>query len=87
MLVRVDPQHMDAVWTAFRAVKISPTILLYVGPDQIMPLTSVLSAIVGVVLMFWNRIVGWVGRGWAAMTRRGQPSQAEGTKTQHDGVA
>jgi hypothetical protein len=32
--------------------------LLYVGPDQILPLTSVLGAIVGVLLMFWNRVVG-----------------------------
>ena len=32
--------------------------LLYVGPDQILPLTSVLAGVVGVLLMFWNRVVG-----------------------------
>ena len=32
--------------------------LLYVGPDQIMPLTSLLTGAVGVLLMFWNRVVG-----------------------------
>ena len=36
--------------------------VLYIGPDQIMPLTSVLGAIVGVLLMFWNRVVGVVVR-------------------------
>ena len=32
--------------------------LLYVGPDQILPLTSLLTGVVGVLLMFWNRVVG-----------------------------
>ena len=30
--------------------------LLYVGPDQVMPLLSVLGAVVGVVLMWWRRL-------------------------------
>ena len=33
-------------------------VILYIGPDQIMPLTSILAAIGGVALMFWNRVVG-----------------------------
>ena len=32
-------------------------VVLYIGPDQIMPLTSVLGAIAGIALMFWNRLV------------------------------
>ena len=31
-------------------------VLLYVGPDQVMPLLSVLGAVVGVVLMWWRRL-------------------------------
>jgi hypothetical protein len=31
-------------------------VLLYVGPDQMMPLTSVLASIVGLFLIFWNRL-------------------------------
>ena len=81
ILVRFDPQSVETVRTALTVLRTSPTVLLYVGPDQIMPLTSVLSAIVGVVLMFWNRIVGLVGRGWAAITRRQQAAQTDGTKT------
>ena len=32
--------------------------ILYIGPDQVLPLTSFIGAAVGVVLMFWNRVVG-----------------------------
>jgi hypothetical protein len=48
----------------------SITFLLYVGPDQIMPLTSVLGAIVGIALMFWNRLVGFAVRSRAFFSRR-----------------
>lgn len=33
--------------------------LLYVGPDQILPLTSILGAIGGALLIFWRHIVGF----------------------------
>jgi len=32
-------------------------ILLYAGPDQILPLMSVLGGILGVLLVFWQRFV------------------------------
>ena len=31
--------------------------LLYLGPDSIMPLASILAAIIGIVLMFWRRLL------------------------------
>jgi hypothetical protein len=31
---------------------------LYIGPDQVLPLTSFVGAAIGVLLMFWNRVVG-----------------------------
>lgn len=34
-----------------------PVTLAYIGPDQILPLTSVLGAIVGVLLLFWRYVV------------------------------
>jgi undecaprenyl pyrophosphate phosphatase UppP len=37
-------------------------ILLYAGPDQILPLMSVLGGILGVLLVFWQRFVGLVRR-------------------------
>ena len=33
-------------------------VMLYVGPDLMLPLTSALAAIAGVLLMFWQRFVG-----------------------------
>ena len=39
-----------------------PPVVLYIGPDVFLPLTSALAAIAGVLLMFWQRIVGLVGR-------------------------
>jgi hypothetical protein len=43
---------------------------LYIGPDQIMPLTSILGAAVGVILMFWNRVVGVFRRVWKSPSRK-----------------
>jgi hypothetical protein len=37
-------------------------ILLYAGPDQILPLMSVLGGILGVLLVFWQRFIGLARR-------------------------
>ena len=55
MTVIPDP---NAVATWWSHISRYPSVVLYVGPDQIMPLTSILGALVGVALMFWNRLVG-----------------------------
>jgi len=39
-----------------------PWVFLYIGPDVFLPLTSALAAVAGVVLMFWQRIVSFIGR-------------------------
>ena len=31
--------------------------LLYLGPDSIMPLASILAAVIGIVLVFWRRLL------------------------------
>ena len=67
---------IESAHTTVTLLTKSPVILAYIGPDQIMPITSVLSAIVGVALMFWNRIVGFVARTWAGIARRSESSQA-----------
>jgi hypothetical protein len=33
-------------------------IALYVGPDQLLPLTSILGAIGGAIMIFWRQVVG-----------------------------
>jgi len=44
--------------------------LLYVGPDQILPLASFLSAFVGLLLIFWRYVVGLVKRAWYTLVKR-----------------
>ena len=72
-----DPGGLTLLRATLGLITKSPTVMLYVGPDQIMPITSVLSAIVGVALLFWGRLMVFVGKCWAALTRRGQPPQSE----------
>ncbi len=55
LMVHAHPQHVQLL---------KSVLVLYVGPDQILPLTSALGAIVGVVLMFWHRLLGWVRKAW-----------------------
>jgi hypothetical protein len=33
-------------------------VVLYIGPEQILPLTSFFGAIAGLLLIFWNKVVG-----------------------------
>ena len=47
-----------------------PWILLYIGPDVFLPITSALAAIAGVALMFWNRLAVFFRKIWLIVTRR-----------------
>jgi undecaprenyl pyrophosphate phosphatase UppP len=46
--------------------------VLYIGPDVFLPITSALAAIAGVLLMFWNRLVGLAKKLYQMVTRRSQ---------------
>jgi hypothetical protein len=35
-----------------------PIFALYAGPDQVMGVTSGIAGAIGVLLMFWNKVVG-----------------------------
>lgn len=37
-------------------------IAFYVGPDQVMPLASILATIAGFLLIFWNKLIGLLHR-------------------------
>ena len=51
-------------------------VVLYVGPETILPLTSALAAIVGVLLLVWHRVVGLIRKTWWFCTGKAQsPSQ------------
>ena len=43
--------------------------VLYIGPDVFLPITSAFAAVVGVVLMFWHRLLT-LGRKLFRMTSR-----------------
>lgn len=44
-------------------------LILYVGPDQLLPLASIFGAIGGAIMIFWRQVVG-VARRIAGLFRR-----------------
>jgi hypothetical protein len=50
------------------SVRILPFVL-YIGPDVLMPVASAVAAVVGFLLMFWRRTVGFLQRMAAAVGR------------------
>ena len=55
---------------------VCPWIVLYIGPDVFLPITSALAAIGGVLLMFWHRIAAFVRTTWRKMSGR-TPDQSQ----------
>ncbi len=45
-------------------------ILLYSGPDQIVPLLSVIGAVIGFLLIWWRRFTSLVRRAWQSVFKR-----------------
>jgi hypothetical protein len=43
---------------------------LYIGPETMLPLASALTAILGVLLMFWQRVVGLLRKFWRIIVRK-----------------
>jgi len=52
------------------AASFAPIILLYIGPETMLPLLSALAAVGGVLLMFWQRFVGLVRKIWRVVLRK-----------------
>jgi hypothetical protein len=55
----------------------SAAAILYVGPDQLMPLTSILGAILGVLLLFWNWVARLARRVFSAVMRRNRTGERQ----------
>jgi hypothetical protein len=51
-------------------------LILYGGPDQLMPLTSGLAAAFAFLLIFWNKVMVTVGK-IGNFLRKSNPTQAE----------
>ena len=47
-------------------------VILYIGPETILPLTSALAAIVGVLLLVWHRVVELIRKTWWLCTGKAQ---------------
>jgi hypothetical protein len=46
------------------------SVFLYVGPDQLLPLASVLGAIIGVLLIVWHRVTAFLRRALQFFSRK-----------------
>ena len=47
-----------------------PFLLLYIGPETMLPLASALAAIGGVLLIFWQRFVALLRKLWRLVVRK-----------------
>ncbi|HZQ70212.1 MAG TPA: hypothetical protein VFA68_16920 [Terriglobales bacterium] len=54
---------------------------LYAGPDQIMTVTSGLASILGIVLIFWNKVVGLFFKVVRVFRRSPEPAAIEASET------
>ena len=52
-----------------------PILLLYAGPDQLLPLASFLGAVIGVLLIGWQRLMMFLKRVFHFVTAKVQPSK------------
>jgi hypothetical protein len=48
----------------------------YLGPDTLLPLTSVIAAVAGGFLMFGRGVIGVIRSAWSRLAGRGGPSPA-----------
>jgi hypothetical protein len=46
------------------------SILAYAGPDQILPIASILGAVIGFLLIVWQRVVAFMKWTWIVLKRK-----------------
>ncbi len=59
---------------------------LYGGPDQVMTVTSGLASVLGLLLLFWNKVVGVFFKMIRMFRRSGAPATAETAKKSPKGT-
>jgi hypothetical protein len=59
---------------------------LYAGPDQVMTVTSGLASVLGLLLLFWNKIVGIVFKVVPKFSRSGTPTAVDAPKDSPKGT-
>ena len=50
--------------------QILPFVILYIGPETILPLTSALAAIVGFLLIVWRQALALARKVWRLLVRK-----------------
>jgi hypothetical protein len=61
---------LDNLASSTNVIQYLPIMMLYIGPETMLPLLSALAAIGGVLLMFWQRFVGLVKKLWLLIVRK-----------------
>jgi len=59
---------------------------LYAGPDQVMTVTSGLASVLGLLLIFWNKVVGIFFRVVRKFSRSGAPAAVDAPKDSPKGT-
>ena len=63
----IDPQTL--AWKV-NSIELLPVVMLYIGPESMLPLTSAIAAIFGFLLIFWQRFVALVQKLWRLIVRK-----------------
>jgi hypothetical protein len=61
---------LDNLGSSTDMVNYLPILLLYIGPETMLPLASALAAIGGVLLLFWHRFIGLLRKLWQLFIRK-----------------
>jgi hypothetical protein len=61
-------------------------VFLYLGPETIMPLASILATVIGVILVFWRFIVAFIKKGFRFIFRRKSVSEESDIESGPDAV-
>jgi hypothetical protein len=61
---------LDNLASSTDVIQYLPMIMLYIGPETMLPLASALAAIGGVLLIFWHRLVGFIRKIWRVIARK-----------------
>jgi len=59
---------------------------LYAGPDQVMTVTSGLASVLGLLLIFWNKVVGILLKAGRKFSRSATPAAVDAPKESPKGT-
>jgi len=53
-------------------------VFLYLGPETVLPLASIVATIIGVVLMFWRSLFKLIRKPFKRLSRKQEPQDSQG---------